>query len=70
MLLIYAPINQEFKIIKILANVKLKKHLEDLGILPNGTITLLSVNDGNVICLVKNVRLALDKITASKILVA
>ena len=70
MLLIYAPINQEFKIIKILANVKVKKHLEDLGILPNGTITLLSVNGGNVICLTKNVRLALDKITASKILVA
>ena len=70
MLLIYAPINQEFKIIKILSNEKLKKHLEDLGILPNGTITLLSTDGGNAICLVKNVRLALDKVTASKILVA
>ncbi|MCQ2086909.1 MAG: ferrous iron transport protein A [Bacilli bacterium] len=70
MLLIYAPTNQEFKIVKILADEKLKKHLEDLGILPNGTISLLSVNGGNAICLVKNVRLALDKITASKILVA
>lgn len=68
--LIYAPTDKEFKIIKILADEKLKKHLEDLGILPNSTITLINVNRGNAIVLVKNVRLALDGATASKILVA
>lgn len=68
--IIYAPVDKEFTIIKILANEKLKKHLEDLGIIPNAKITLLSANGGNVIMLVKGIRLALDKLTASKILIA
>ena len=70
MLLIYAPENQELKIIKILATDKLKKHLADLGILPNAKITLINSSNGSVICLVKEGRLALDNDTASKILVA
>lgn len=70
MLLIYAPKNQELKIIKVLAFDKLKKRLGDLGILPDEKITLLNSTDGSVICLIKEGRLALDNETASKILVA
>lgn len=68
--LVIAPLNCELKIIKILANDKIKKHLESLGIVIDGKITLLSKSNGSVICIVKDGRLALDKNVATKILVA
>lgn len=68
--LVIAPVNCELKIIKILANDKTKKHLESLGIVIDGKITLLSKSNGSVICIVKDGRLALDKNVATKILVA
>ncbi|MCR5350476.1 MAG: ferrous iron transport protein A [Acholeplasmatales bacterium] len=69
--LVIAPVNQEFKIIKILvSDEKVKKHLEALGIAPNQGITVLQVTDGNVIVKVKEGRLALDKHVAAKIVVA
>ena len=68
--LIIAPINNQFKIVKILLDHKTKKHLESLGIVVNETITVLSKTNGNVICIIKEGRLALDKDIATKILVA
>ena len=68
--LIIAPINNQFKIVKILLDPKTKKHLESLGIVVNETITVLSKINGNVICIIKDGRLALDKDIATKILVA
>lgn len=68
--LIIAPINNQFKIVKILLDHKTKKHLESLGIVVNETITVLSKTNGNVICVIKEGRLALDKDIATKILVA
>lgn len=68
--LIIAPINNQFKIVKILLDPKTKKHLESLGIVVNETITVLSKTNGNVICIIKDGRLALDKDIATKILVA
>lgn len=68
--LIIAPLNHELKIIKILLDQKVKKHLESLGLLVNNKITVLSSNGGNIICLIKEGRLALNKDIASKILVA
>ncbi len=65
-----APLNVELKVIKVLLDDKRKKHLENLGILPNANIKVLSSFDGEVILLVKNTRLALDRAIASKILVA
>ena len=65
-----APLNQEVKIVKILADEKTKKHLEDLGILVNSTLVVLSSVNGGVVVAVKNGRLALDHQVASKILVA
>ncbi len=64
-----APIGQELTIRKIVVEEKLKKHLENLGITINSKITILSQNGGNLICLVKEGRLALDKNTALKIFV-
>ncbi len=64
-----APIGKELTIRKIATDEKLKKHLESLGITINSKITVLSQNGGNLICLVKDGRLALDKSTALKIFV-
>jgi len=68
--LVIAPVNCELKIIKVLVDDKVKKHLESLGIVINEKITLLSKTNGSVICVIKDGRLALDKNIATKILVA
>lgn len=65
-----APINQELKVIKVLADDKTKKHLESLGILVNSSLTVISSVNGGVVVAVKEGRLALDRSIASKILVA
>jgi len=65
-----APLNQEVRVVKILAPDKIKKHLESLGILVNSTVTVLSTVNGGVVLAIKNSRLALDHEIASKILVA
>ena len=68
--IIIAPQDIELTIVKILADEKTKRHLESLGIVTNGKITVISSNGGNTICIVKGVRLALNRETANKILVA
>ena len=65
-----APLNEEVRVVKILANDKLKKHLESLGILVNSKLIVLSAVNGGVVVAIKNGRLALDHEVASKILVA
>lgn len=65
-----APSNQELVVRKIGAEEKTKKHLQELGITVGSTITLISSTGGNVIVVVKEGRLCLDKNLASKILVA
>ena len=65
-----APLEEEVRVIRILADEKLKKHLEDLGIIVNAKLTVLSAVNGGVVVAIKNGRLALDHEIASKILVA
>ena len=68
--LVLAPTDVDLKVIKILVDDKTKKHLESLGITINSTIKIVSASGVNVICIVKDGRLALDKSIATKILVA
>ena len=68
--IVVAPENTMLRIIKILVDEKTKRHLENLGILVNASITVLARNDGNVIVKIKDGRLALNKDTALKIFVA
>lgn len=68
--LILAPIGQEVKIVRIAADDKTKKHLSNLGVLVDGSITVLSASGGSTVCRVKDGRLALDKNVASRIYVA
>ncbi len=68
--LLLAPIGQEVKIVKIVADDKTKKHLSNLGVLVEGTITVISSSGGSTVCRVKEGRLALDRNVASRIYVA
>lgn len=68
--LVIAPINIDLKVVRILTDDKVKKHLESLGITIDSKIKILSQSGGSTICMVKNGRLALDSNIATKILVA
>ena len=68
--IIIAPLNVDLKIVKILVDDKLKRHLESLGITINSTIKIISNQGGNIIVMVKDGRLALDRGISTKILVA
>lgn len=65
-----APAGRELKIVKIGADDKVRKHLREMGISVGSTLTLISSSGGNVIVIVKEGRLCLDKELAGKILVA
>ncbi|MDE6667904.1 MAG: ferrous iron transport protein A [Clostridia bacterium] len=65
-----APSNTDLVVRKIGAEEKIKKHLQELGITVGSTIQLISSTGGNVIVIVKEGRLCLDRNLASKILVA
>ena len=68
--LVLAPIGQEMKIVKIVADDKTKKHLANLGVISQSKITVLSSSGGSTVCIVKDGRLALDRDVASHIFVA
>lgn len=67
--IVFAPQGKKLKVIKVLAEEKTKKHLENLGITIDSELIVLSEGGGSVIVLVKDSRLALDRELATKILV-
>ena len=67
--LIAADINEDLIVRKVGGNPEIKLHLQDLGIVPGQIISLISVNDGNVIVKVKESRLAINKDMAMKIMI-
>ena len=60
---------EENLIRRIGGSPEVKKHLEDLGFVVGGTVTLVTVLNGNVIVNVKNARIALDADMARRIMV-
>lgn len=68
--IVIAPTNRLLKIVRIAADEKTKKHLENLGITLNSEITVLSCSGGSVVCRVKDGRIALDRDISTKIFVA
>ena len=68
--LVLAPIGQEVRIVKIIADEKTKKHLANLGLLVDATVTVLSTAGGSTVCRDKEGPLALDKNVAAHIYVA
>lgn len=70
MSIVVAPIGKELRVVKVLADEKTKKHLNNLGITVDSTIVVLSSSGGTVICQVMEGRIALDRNLSTKILVA
>ena len=68
--IVIAPLNKTMKIVRIVADEKIKKHLENLGITLNGEITIMSSSGGTVVCKVKDGRIALDRNLSTHIFVA
>ena len=68
--IVFAPLNIDLRIVRVLADDKTKKHLESLGITVNGNITVLSSSGGSVVCRIKNGKIALDSNLSTKIFVA
>lgn len=64
-----APIGVELKVRQHCAAGDMKRHLEDLGILPGQPITLLSEAGGDLIVRVRDCRLAINRGLATKIFV-
>ena len=68
--IVIAPQNKPLRIVRIAADEKTKKHLENLGINVNGNIVVLSASGGSVVVMVKDGRIALDGNLSTKIFVA
>ena len=60
---------EESIIRKVGGNPEVKKHLEDLGFVAGGTVTVVSSLNGNVIVKVKEARVAISEEMARKIMV-
>ena len=64
-----ADIGEENTIKKIGGKPEIKKHLENLGFVVGGTVTIINTLGGNVIVNVKESRIAVSKEMAQKIMV-
>lgn len=67
--LTFADIGEENIIKKIGGSPEVKKHLEDLGFVVGGSVTIISTIAGNVIVNVKESRVAVSKELAQKVMV-
>ena len=67
--LTYATPGEDTIVKKVGGNPEVKRHLENLGFTPGGSVTLISVLGGNVIVKVKESRIALNEDMARKVMV-
>lgn len=54
---------------KVGGNAEVRSHLEDLGFVPGGSVTVITTINGNLIVNVKDSRVAISKEMANKIMV-
>ena len=64
-----ANIGEENMILKVGGDAETKRHLEDLGFVSGGSVTLVSSLGGNVIVKVKESRVAISEEMARKIMI-
>ena len=64
-----ASVSEENIIRKVGGNPEVKKHLEDLGFVAGGPVTVISALGGNLIVNVKDSRIAISREMAGKIMV-
>ena len=65
----FADMNQEVIIRKVSGTPEVKKHLEDLGFVVGGTVTVVNDLSGNVIVNIKDSRVAISEEMARKIMI-
>ena len=64
-----ANIGEENMIRKIGGNPEVRAHLENLGFVSGGNVTVITTMGGNLIVNVKNSRVAISREMASKIMI-
>ena len=64
-----AAVGEENTIRRIGGSPEIKKHLEDLGFVVGGTVTVLTMLNGNVIVRVKESRIAINDEMARRIMI-
>ena len=64
-----APTGEEKVIKRIGGSLQVKRHLENLGFVAGGSVTVVNELNGNVIVNVKEARVAISKEMALKIMV-
>ena len=64
-----AVVGEENTITKIGGNPEVKQHLENLGFVVGGTVTVITTLGGNVIVNVKEARVAINEEMARRIMV-
>ena len=67
--LILANNGEENIIRKVGGSAEMKKHLEDMGFVAGGTVTVLNTINGNLIVKVKESRVAISREMAGKIMI-
>ena len=67
--LVLASVGEENIIRKVGGNAETKKHLEDLGFVVGGSVTIVNTIAGNLIVNVKESRVAISRGVAGKIMV-
>jgi ferrous iron transport protein A len=64
-----ANMGEEQIIHKVGGSPEMKKHLEDMGFVPGGSVTVVSALNGNVIVKVKESRIAISEEMARRIMI-
>lgn len=64
-----AAVGEENIIKKVGGRPEVKKHLEDMGFVAGGSVTVINTIGGNVIVNVKEARIAISKEMAQKIMI-
>ena len=67
--LTFATVGQEYIIKKVGGSLEIKKHLEHLGFVAGGTVSVISQIGGNFIVNVKETRIAISREMAQKIMI-
>lgn len=67
--LLLAGVGEDNIIRKVGGNQETKKHLEDMGFVVGGTVTVASEMNGNLIVKVKDSRVAISREMAGKIMI-
>lgn len=64
-----ATVGEKNTILKVGGRPDVKKHLENLGFVAGGSVTVITTMGGNVIVNVKEARVAISKEMAQKIMI-